>query len=480
MPINRSKSDEFLLPILGTVAVLLTIAQVTHSFNLKFTDVDQLAHADMASHFAEGHIPEPLFWGQNYLFPLESWFAAPLVRLGVRADYAILIPPAFMTLVLVYSALQKISHLGLRLMTLVLLMPLIYSPSSVISLFLPRNFTTLTATAGCLVLLSYSDRSKVRLATSFFVGLIVGTFEPLVVLVPLLLFRPQKKHNFVSNTTAVVVGFLAMRALSLFYVFHPNFVVYANKDRIYSIEILTTNLKNFEIIKEIAFVGFPSISLYVFLIIWSRKRKANDRALGYLLCAIFELAAILLMLSSSKLTDFVDSVFYSLFRFLIPFIFLPLLQVAHFSKYSGYVVISEEVRARKSVTHIRAPAHLAQILVVLILLLQTGVVAKDIANSADDYAHSNTPTGVIDRSILEKSCHEFSNQIDKGHEYVSVDYANDSYFAFGWIYGCRAISGVYVVARSGDRRTWLENWLHSAGFERRDIEALIVPDDGVL
>jgi hypothetical protein len=64
------------------VSYLLHFAIVFRVFIYKYVDSDQLIQADMALNYSKGNVPEPYFWSQNYNFPVESWFATPLVKGG--------------------------------------------------------------------------------------------------------------------------------------------------------------------------------------------------------------------------------------------------------------------------------------------------------------------------------------------------------------------------------------------------------------
>lgn len=63
------------LSLLLAAAVLYAChyAVLARGFLLPFVDADQLVIADMAAHFAGGAFPEPFFWGQDYLLPVEAY-----------------------------------------------------------------------------------------------------------------------------------------------------------------------------------------------------------------------------------------------------------------------------------------------------------------------------------------------------------------------------------------------------------------------
>src|ERR1017187_1636779 len=81
------KRDKIIYLSLFILVVLDRILLLNY-FNFKYVGSDDLIFWQSATDYMHGVFHEPYFYGQNYNFMLESFFAIPFLKLGIPYHYA--------------------------------------------------------------------------------------------------------------------------------------------------------------------------------------------------------------------------------------------------------------------------------------------------------------------------------------------------------------------------------------------------------
>lgn len=91
------KKDKIIYLLL-LIIVLVDRVLVLENFNFKYVGSDDLIFWQSATDYMRGIFHEPYFYGQNYNFMLESFFAIPFLKLGVPYNYAFPIASSIVSL----------------------------------------------------------------------------------------------------------------------------------------------------------------------------------------------------------------------------------------------------------------------------------------------------------------------------------------------------------------------------------------------
>ena len=82
IPIVINNNKTFFVVFAISFVYLLHFLFQFQFFGSKYWDADQLLIADAANWYSNGIIPEPYFFGQNYLFLIEAYLAVPFIWSG--------------------------------------------------------------------------------------------------------------------------------------------------------------------------------------------------------------------------------------------------------------------------------------------------------------------------------------------------------------------------------------------------------------
>jgi hypothetical protein len=422
----------------------------------KFVDSDQMVMADMALSFSKGIIPEPFFWGQNYLFPIESWLAVPFIWVGMRADLAILMPyPLLMIYFLQFTVRlvrQKTSgNIALFVPLLILLVP----PKFFITEHLPRNFGTASVLAAIAVAHLVTTRfNTLRYVSAFVLGAMIASFTASVLLLPLICYAVLKLRIWTFTLIALMLGYTSIAGMKLFYYLNPAYVGYQSADDSISTTRFFSSILSWDVIRTPLFTFVLPVSFLLFFFGRNRDRKSSRR---YLVIQFLVFCLILGMFASEKILNYQESIYFSIDRFWValPFISILTLIGVLYSSDSAEAGTELEIKPRD----VLLGEILKKPIMLTILCLTTLSLSSWIQVYAPQEVAKGTYTGVVKRSDLVTRCHSLASLMPQKNSYLIVD-ARIDYFL---IYGCQAISGVAVTGFNGDRRSWLQQQLINNG-----------------
>jgi hypothetical protein len=197
-------------------------------YPMHYTEEDQALMWQAATVFAQGHFPEPMFFGQNYLTMLEALFAVPLLWLQVPAPIALPIAASLLAMApFALLAFVARKH-NPALAVLILLMAISLSPrydflTSIARGFLPGNLALLP-------LLWHLHTPRLKAWQAGLMGLGVGALpllNPTFALLglPLLLLwvlrQPQNLQMWAGLVVGLAVGYTAYYFAQNFYEQEP-------------------------------------------------------------------------------------------------------------------------------------------------------------------------------------------------------------------------------------------------------------------
>ncbi|MFT7588034.1 MAG: hypothetical protein ACI959_000240 [Limisphaerales bacterium] len=425
--------------------VLLDRLVLLMQFGWKYTDHDQTLMWFGAKEMWNGRFHEPHFYGQAYNSMLEAFLAIPLLSLGL--DYPVALP--IITSILCLLPFFLLSNYAKRKWkpisaSLILLVPLLLRTEYGMITSMPRGFVTGLAVAGIAFYILSRYSSKISLfATGFIIGF-AGWLNPNCapfILSFLILVIGFEKGIF-KKTLFIGTGLIAFAPIwwwsSNFYKTQPEYLVTKGLN-------LSFDLNNY--LKTIYswpdYFGSISpldggIGIFIFLAIATLIYHfflARDYA------AILALAAgtliLLLGMGIGKAHDGFNNVFYPLSRMglALPLVFaLGLSRLSLSSKFIPFIGF-------------------ARIIGFVLHLLQLGYTVNDQVSSAQEEL-----VGIIyveEIAELKTNC-------------TNILAASDSYslILMDWemlplVYGCPCVENDFPSTwlPSGDRRTWLKQWL---------------------
>lgn len=430
------------------VIVTLYIVQAVYystRFIFPVVDADQLVMADMATFYSQGFIPEPYFWGQNYLFPLESWVATPLVFFNVRADIAIcLVSVTAFYLPYLAATFLAIKARRILLFFIAGLIPFVLPPAYIIATMIPRNFGTTSSLValGIILLITRSESKTLSMSAGAIIGICFASNPATAILAPALLFATTRKR-WKFWAPGLLIGAFGIYALGYFYVLNPEAIHYHPEPIALSLEQLKDSLKTQEILFYpllLAAITAPAV-----IIAWIQSSKRNRRFIEFVLfgTALFCLG----FLATDRISSYTLSPFYSSYRF---WTVLPLL---------GVVIVTSALcsHSEKAHTAKKYSAPIAIVLLTVALVAQT-VLAE---NRSGSYLTLPTPTGIENRAKVAADCKSLASSIDISRNYVELSQDDP------WLmYGCYSMEGAVVTYFEKDRRTWLPKYIDSRGLVR--------------
>ena len=464
---KKISSKKLLLVFASVIAYVFSYLVVGQNVLWKFVDSDQMIMADMALSFSKGIIPEPFFWGQNYLFPVESWLAVPFVWIGMRADLAILMPYPLLMIYFLQLSVRLILHkttgnIALFSPLLLLFVP----PKFFITEHLPRNFGTASVLAAIAVAHLLTTRSNtLRYISAFVVGAMIASFTASVLLLPLIGYTVSKLRSLAITLIALMLGYSSIAGMKLFYYLNPTYVGYQSADDSLSASRFLTSILSWDVVRTPLFTFVLPVSLVLFFFGRNLETKIFRRNLiiqFLVFCLIFG------MFASEKILNYQESIYFSIDRFwvAVPFISILSLIGILFSSNSAETGTEPETQPRG----FRFGEILRMPIMLTILCVTTLSLSSWVQVYAPQEVAKGTYTGVVKRSDLAARCRFLASLMPQRNSYLIVD-ARIDYFL---IYGCRSISGVAVTGFNGDRRSWLQQQLINNGSLKVELSDLVL------
>jgi hypothetical protein len=467
---GKSRSFEKSFFLLATVlAYVVSYLVVGQNILWKFVDSDQMVIADMALSFSRGVVPEPFFWGQNYLFPIESWLAVPFIWLGMRADIAILMPyPLLIIYFLQFSVrliLQKASG-GIVFLPAILF--LLVPPKFFITEHLPRNFGTTSALAAISIAHLLTTRSsKTRYLSAFVLGATIASFTACILLLPLIGYSSVDLRGWAKRLIVLTFGYVSIAGMKLFYLFNPTLVGHQSADDSISASRFFHSIVSWEIVRSpFLTVVVPSLILIILF------RLNMDRMIlrKNLIIQLLIFCLISGMFASEKILNYQESIYFSIDRFWIATPFISILMIIG-TLYSSNAPNAKDKRDTQFGRLVVKGIPRIPLMLVVLCLSSLGLSLWVQSNAPQEVA-KGTYTGVVQRSDLVSRCHSLSSLMPQKNSYLLVD-ARIDYFL---IYGCRAIANVTVTGFNGDRRTWLRQQLINDESLKVELSDLSISD----
>jgi hypothetical protein len=196
-------------------------------FGFQFTDNDQVVVWLGAKDYSHGVFHEPCFYGQNYNYMLESFLAAPFLRLGL---------PCWRLLPLVTSALALAPYLALAFCFLrrdllvacvFVALPLLLPPQFGMLTTMPRGFVTGLCFLALFPLIDRLASWRMRFLAAGLAGGLALVINPnaapaVAALVLLMLLRgPLWKEGWVYPLLGALPVLILNYLVSIYYTSHP-------------------------------------------------------------------------------------------------------------------------------------------------------------------------------------------------------------------------------------------------------------------
>lgn len=421
-------------------------------FHQPYLDSDQLVMADQAAWMSRSELHEPLFFGQAYLFPFESYLAVPLIWLGVAPIIAVkfiaavcFYAPFLWTSLATGKGNPRIAYLCLFFL---LLLPLEYQLTAA----LPRGFVAATALAWLTIYWLKTARVQTcsnLLISGTVLGFCLSSYASVALILPALITGNKPKKLFLTGI-GMVIGYFVFKELQYFYVANPDYVVHPSTVFEFRLLYLSLNLQNADILFPVARLTLLSISSCIIFWVLSRPDTTNVRSQDWYLLGASLLAAvtlIVLILSSNKIGDFEpDSPFYSIYRMIQPMPLLALLLGASNSTNNQTASNTLTVPQPRGV-HVIKFWYLWVIIALTLSYKHSSHFKRTFVH------HLYAPRYMMPVSVdwLKKSCGELEikMQLSKNRYYLYE--GRQDHLA----YGCHAQFGMPVVQTHYERRTWL-------------------------
>jgi hypothetical protein len=414
----------------------------------KYVDNDQLVIFEMAKYFSLGYFPEPYFWGQSYLLPIEAYFASLIIRIGLSPDIAVSLTMAilFYTPFLVGAYFTRKIHLFYSI--LILATPFLLPYQYLMVAFMPRGFlgSISMGTLMILLLIKY-NQLWIKIFSSIVFGITIAAYTPTILLMPILFLSSRNLIDLLKILFFVLIGWITIKIIGYYAYSNPLHIIYHQLPLSFSFKQLFTSLHEASVYKSFlyAFVSLQAaLSLYLILLLFNAK----ELTLRIIFVIFSIIGGILIMLSTNKIMDFTESIFYSGIRFwlIIPYLFLSL----NFFFLQQYRLWIPKFK------------YLLPSFVILILvscLVTLNWLKANVSTAIQDPRPVQVDTKL---NILEQ-CNNILSRMNqtKQHEYVLIEGRND-FLA----YGCYPLAGIYVVQTEFERRVWLKRMLLKEGYSK--------------
>ncbi|MCU1479062.1 MAG: hypothetical protein JWQ64_3755 [Subtercola sp.] len=472
-----STASKLLIPLLVLCVYVGMTTAIDHYFINRYPDGDQALVADMTRWFSAFTVKEPYFFGQAYLFPLGSYLAVPLVWLGVDpfisneiVTAVCLFGPFFLVGTILY--LRRNSLLALLCYAAPLLLP----STLLITGLEPRGLVEPIGIAAALIgLVGFGlIRSRWALILVFAViGFCFGSVPTGIVLLPFAvgaLIISERLRKAVLPAIAFIGGLAAAQAFTLYYKLHPALVVFPRNESVtFSWGQLTSNLNNPVIhqatMRILLVLLVPAVVVGILCLLGFVKVRfttPRERIIA-LVVSVVSVLALLAVLGSTKLTDSMDTIYFTPDRLLIGFVFFPL----------GYFFWFQRT-ARPWNARLRSPLTVVATVLFLALSVVGGYQVSATAQTAEARVAAFRPVPVVEKSALEATCKTLQGLQETGH-YLFLAEARSDLIA----YGCHALYGVDVAQQNYDRRSWVVGLWQKDGFKQQTVQAQELSEIGL-
>jgi len=298
-------------------------------FSFQYIDADGLIYWHMAQDLSEFTLHEPFFYGQAYNFPLEAYFAVPLLWLGISVQYALPIASAFISIfpfilfsIVLYRKERTLASFWI--LTFAIGMTIEYD----IITSLSRGFTNGIFFCSFLI---YPILAPARIRSYLILGLVISigfVTNPNILVIALPVSFYLFLENF-SNPKFYLYSILGILPALTFYYFAQQFY-FANPDYVshkmwiikFSWEDLVTSFSNldglFKYLTPFYWKGHWLILLFPLITGFYLLKKDWKKGITLLFSVIF----IIFTLGINKIHDDVGTIFFSSSRM---FLAVPLL-----------------------------------------------------------------------------------------------------------------------------------------------------------
>lgn len=408
------------------------------SFQAVYLDSDQLVIADQAAWMARGEFHEPFFFGQAYLLPFESYLAVPLIWLGVWPIAAVkAVTAASLYLPFAVSAWVLAKERPLAAWAVAALFVGL-NPEYLLTAAMPRGFIAGTAIAwGCLWVLLRQRRLPVvaTVGLAALVGFCTGSYVSIALMLPALAWLPGRPQ-WVQAGAGLLLGWLAFKALGMFYVLHPDHVVHPFPGLGFRIGYLVHHMGLPDIRNTVLQLGGLTAAACAVALWPGPGSWRREVVWPWLACLAGVGMAVLLMVGNNKIVEFNSmSPFFSVYRMMLPLPFLGLL-----------LMTRRPAAPAPSLSRRWSVAILMGLVVVLTLQLRYLTLVAPLMVAQPSTVQP------ITFAWLRENCEEIGGWWQESREpYFLLEGRNDAL-----AYGCHAQYGVPVLQTQHERRTWLK------------------------
>ncbi|MCB2017175.1 MAG: hypothetical protein KDF54_06650, partial [Hydrogenophaga sp.] len=272
------------------------------------------------------------------------------------------------------------------------------------------------------------------------VGLCTGSYMSLALMLPALVFLPQRRQ-FVWVGAGLLLGFVLFKAVGLFYKVHPDHIVHLFPRLAFKVGYLVHNFGIPEIHEALFHLVGLTAAVCVLAMVPGARRWEWLSAGRWVIGLGGVGLALLLMVANNKVVEFNSGTpFFSVYRMMLPLPFLGLLLLGLPGRPSRSVTPTEWSRTGRSLA---AAALVTGLLAVqLVRLVQAGPVMADLPSTVPP----------VTFEWLRANCEEIGGWWKaSGEPYFVLEERNDSL-----AYGCHAQYQVPVLQTEHERRTWLK------------------------
>lgn len=464
------------------IVLLLHFLLTWFLFQMKLTDADQLVLANQTQQMALGRFHEPFFYGQNYLFPLEAYLAAPLAALArwlgnhhpsfwvLKCCTALLAYLPFFSASAVCAGRNR--HGAADGCVLIVLLLALLPSSWFVMQTMPRGFTGNEVLAFAALFVALVRPQAAPWLLVFLGGLFgfaLGGYSGVVYMVCAVLLMADCRKILVFCSGAVI-GFGVMLLVGSFYRAHPDYIVHPGFPVLtVSVQAFVAHLKRPDLLHEQLALLMPVVMVaaapFFFELVRPGKEASGKFNSTHSAWYVAGLAALILemaaSLASPKIGDFYPGqVFFSGARFTGCLPYVALLFVVAQGMWSGTQAAALGRDAGES--HGLHPAAM----VVLLLFVGLSLLGRHgtaVAVLAEKSPKAASPVPVADTRELRQQCRALARRQGQD-EYFLLSGRNDLLS-----YGCEPIAGARITQTFYERRTWVQRLWHQSGYQGKPL-----------
>ncbi|MBR9860271.1 hypothetical protein GYB22_05900 [bacterium] len=430
-----TKKTHNVLAAIIAVLLLIDANLYLNHFGFKVTDSDQTIFWNQSEDISRGEIKSMFLYGQDYNIPVESFLAAPLLRLGISANKALPIAGMIMMLlsfVLLYFRFAQNQQylIGLIALATPLLLPSEWQVMSTI----PRGFYGAIFLAS-IALSAYRDSTISRLLSFLFAALALAINpNAVIVLLPFYLIvffeKDWNKKNLIHGIIVLIGVFTLKYLLSNFCeasIIHKSWTIE------WSWAYFTSFLQNFNThFKGTAPIFYHAGALsFVILVLILIAAVLKKNKIALYSSALF-LAFIVFSFGINKVNDGTGSVFFPYARM---FMGLPI----------AIILLASTLFESKTFS-------LKAVSICMILILVSGVLKVSFAfpRYSRIIKESSGVVQVYHTDNLESICSEIRSILLRKNLYGVVFYTKEDALN----YGCEVLNDIETIHPNYERRAW--------------------------